>query len=261
MKKQYPLMLDLTNRPCLVVGAGEVAVRKIASLLAGGAVVTVISPEADPQIAEWAEQGQLKWLRTSYSGQDVRGYALVIAATNQPEVNLAVHQAVSSCGGWINVVDRPDLCNFTVPSVVRRGKLVIAVSTSGASPSLARRIKLQLEAAYGAEYADYVDFLAEMRQHVLTAVNDPGLRKQIFRRLLEDTYLHASDERRWEMAKALLAEVQVDGGRQGGNDDETVESGKPEEHACADADKLGDRPVEPVGPVCRMYGGGNCDER
>ncbi|WP_241236205.1 precorrin-2 dehydrogenase/sirohydrochlorin ferrochelatase family protein [Brevibacillus marinus] len=261
MSKQYPLMLDLTKRSCLVVGAGKVAVRKIASLLEAGAAVTVISPEADPQVAQWAQQGQLEWQQTVYSGQDVRGYALVIAATNRPDVNLAVHQAVSACGGWINVVDRPDLCNFTVPSVLRRGKLTIAISTAGASPSLARRIKQQLEAEFGTEYAAYVDFLAAMRQRVLAQVDDPAMRKQLFQQLLSDTYLHASEERRWQMAEALLAEAQVDGGGQGGNDDETVESGKPAEHAGAYADELGDRPVETVGPVRPMYGGRNRDER
>ncbi|UFJ39076.1 bifunctional precorrin-2 dehydrogenase/sirohydrochlorin ferrochelatase [Brevibacillus humidisoli] len=239
MRKQYPLMLDLTKRTCLVVGAGEVAVRKIESLLAAGAAVTVISPEADPQVVEWAAQGQLQWHQTTYNGQDVRSYALVIAATDRPDVNLAVHRAVTDCGGWINVVDRPDLCTFTVPSVVRRGKLAIAVSTSGASPSLARKIKQRLEGEFGTEYTGYVDFLAEMRQRVLAQVDDPGVRKQIFRRLLGDVYLHASDEHRYRMAEALLAEAQTDDGGQGGNDDETVESWKPQKQAGAYADKLG----------------------
>ncbi|MBO8163799.1 MAG: bifunctional precorrin-2 dehydrogenase/sirohydrochlorin ferrochelatase [Brevibacillus sp.] len=239
MRKQYPLMLDLTRRSCLVVGAGEVAARKIESLLAAGASVTVISPEASPQVAKWAAEGRIDWKRTPYTDQDVSGYALVIAATNRPEVNLAVHRAVSACGGWINVVDRPDLCNFTVPSVVRRGRLVIAVSTAGASPSLARKIKQRLEGTFGAEYEGYVDFLAEMRQRVLTQIDDPLKRKQIFRRLLADAYLYASDEQRDQMAAALLAAELTEGEGQGGNEDESLESRKPAQQAGAHADKLG----------------------
>ncbi|MFM1652325.1 bifunctional precorrin-2 dehydrogenase/sirohydrochlorin ferrochelatase [Brevibacillus sp. B_LB10_24] len=222
MKKQYPLMIDLTGRDCLVVGGGGVALRKAASLAAAGAIVTLISPELHPDLAEMVACGQVHWRKEPFGGQDVSGYDLVVAATDQPEVNFAVYQAVAANRGWINIVDRPDLCNFIVPSSVHRGKLVISVSTSGASPALARKIKQKIEQEFGPEYEQYLDFLAQMRRRVLAEVENPEKRRQLFQQLLDDAFLHASKEQQNQMAEALLERCKT-GGAQGGND-ETVES-------------------------------------
>ncbi len=239
MRHYYSLIIDLTGRPCLIVGGGEVACRKIESLAAAGAAVTVISPDLLPQARALADAGTITWRKERFASQDVSGYTLVVAATNQPEVNQAVYRAVKACGGWINIVDRPDLCNVIVPSAVQRGKLMISVSTSGASPGLAQKIKQEIERAYGPEYESYVDFLADMRQRVLAEVADPKRRREIFRRLLDDAYLTASDEQRKHMAAALLREQGPHGGMQGGND-ETLESRLAKEHACVNPDQLGD---------------------
>lgn len=207
MRNQCPLMLDLTERPCLVVGAGRVAERKINTLLQAGAAVTVISPEASWQIAQWAEEGRLCWQRQHYVDQPVEAYQLVIAATNDPAVNLRVHDKVIACGGWINIIDRPDLCNVMFPSVMQRGKLVISVSTTGASPSFARKVKKKLEQEYGSEYESYMEFLTEMRQRVMMEVSEQAERRRIFQQLLDERFVFATDEQRLQMATALLAEV------------------------------------------------------
>jgi precorrin-2 dehydrogenase/sirohydrochlorin ferrochelatase len=211
MRTFYPVMLDLTGKSCLVVGGGEVAARKIESLLQAGAAVTVISPEVVESVKEWAEAGRLAWRKERYQEQDVRGFALVVAATNQAEVNLAVYQAVKAADGWINIVDRPDLCNYIVPSVIQRGNLVISVSTSGASPSLAKKIKQRIEREIGPEYESYLEFLAEMRQQVLKQVADPKQRKELFQLLLDDAYVSADDEERYKMAAILLQETKERG--------------------------------------------------
>lgn len=206
MQTNYPIMLDLTNRRCLVVGGGEVAARKIESLLHARAQVTVISPDVVPSVAAWSEAGKLCWLAERYEREryEVKSFALVIAATNHPETNLEVYDEVRAVDGWINIVDRPDLCNYIVPSVIHRGKLVISVSTSGASPSLAKKLKRRIEQVIGPEYEAYLEFLAEMRQQVLQRVSNPKERKEIFQRLLEDDYVIASDEQRYKMAADLL---------------------------------------------------------
>lgn len=208
MNRYYPLMIDLTDRSCLVIGGGEVAARKIESLLESGARVVVISPQAVPLIVDWAERGMLDWRKETYVDQDVSGYTLVIAATNQPAVNLVAHQAVMKQGGWINIADRPDLCNFTMPSTVQRGKLLISVSTSGASPGLARKIRQAIEQEYGPAYEEYVEFLAEIRHKVLGQVKEPARRKEIFRLLLDDSFLKASKEERYSKVEALLVHVE-----------------------------------------------------
>lgn len=216
MQKHYPLILDLTGRFCLVVGGGEVATRKVESLLEAGAVVTVISPDGLPILEEWMALDLIQWEKRNFTfNEEVGKYALVVAATNHSEVNLSVYEAVTRVGGWINIVDRPDLCNFIVPSTVHRGKLVISVSTSGASPGLASKIKQKIDQEFGPEYEGYVNFLAEVRQHVLRTVKDPKQRRAIFRQLLHEEYLTATDEERYHKVAALLDHMKQEGaGRQ-----------------------------------------------
>ncbi|MGD8188777.1 precorrin-2 dehydrogenase/sirohydrochlorin ferrochelatase family protein [Brevibacillus ginsengisoli] len=216
MKKHYPLMIDLTGRFCLVVGGGEVATRKVESLLEAGAIVTVISPDGLTILEEWSAQGSIQWEKRSFMiDEGVDQYKLVVAATNNPEVNLSVYTAVTRVGGWINIVDRPDLCNFIVPSTVHRGKLVISISTSGASPGLASRIRQKIDQEFGPEYEGYVNFLAEVREHVLQTVDDPKQRRAIFRQLLNEEYLTATDEERNLKVAALLDHTkQAGAGRQ-----------------------------------------------
>lgn len=216
MHNYYPLILDLTGRDCLVVGGGEVATRKVESLMEAGANVSVIAPQVMPSMEEWARSSRITWIQEEFHGdEDVSSYALVVAATNLPEVNMTVYSAVQRTNGWINIVDRPDLCNFIVPSTVHRGKLVISVSTSGASPGLASKIKQKIELDFGEEYEEYVNFLAEMRQRVLLEVNDAKRRREIFRHLLNDEYVHATNEERKRMIEALLDSNEQEGaGRQ-----------------------------------------------
>jgi precorrin-2 dehydrogenase/sirohydrochlorin ferrochelatase len=238
MQTHFPIVLDLAGKSCLVVGGGEVATRKIEALLHAAAAVTVIAPLASEEIAAWAGAGKLTWRKEPYTPRAAAGYALVIAATDQAEVNLAVWRDVKDAGGWINIVDRPDLCNFIVPSVVQRGKLLIAISTSGASPGLSRKIRQRIEREIGSEYESYVEFLAAIRKQVMRDVTDPAKRKAIFRELLHDSYLTAGEEERYQMAAVLIRQHQSEAGPQGGND-ETLESRHAQEHACADTDQLG----------------------
>jgi precorrin-2 dehydrogenase/sirohydrochlorin ferrochelatase len=189
MKRFYPMMVDLTGRRCLVVGGGSVAERKTASLLEGGADVIVVSPDVTPGLQVWAEQGEITYHARPYRKGDAAGCTLVIAATDQEAVNRAVYEEAQACGAWINVVDRPDLCNFTVPSTLRRGQLQIAVSTGGASPTLAKKIRQELEKTYGPEYAVYLNLLKEMRQRIQKSVADAALRHQLMARLVDEEWM------------------------------------------------------------------------
>lgn len=186
MKPYYAMMIDLTGKRCLVVGGGVVAERKVTSLLEAGADVVVVSPTVTPKLADWADEGQLVLHSRFYQSGDGEGATLVIAATDDQQVNHLIYQEANQRGQWVNVVDQPALCNFTVPSTVHRGKLQIAISTHGASPSLAKQIRQELEETYGDEYELLLDLLQEARLWLQREVQDARRRKNVMRELVAD---------------------------------------------------------------------------
>ncbi|ELK41317.1 precorrin-2 dehydrogenase/ferrochelatase [Brevibacillus agri BAB-2500] len=207
--RPYAMMVNLENKRCAVVGGGQVAERKIASLLAAGAAVSVVSPSCTALIREWEQAGKLTLRLRPFVPEDVADAVLVIAATSDPAVNLAVYEA---CGPqqWVNVADRPDLCSFTVPSVVERGDLTVAISTGGNNPGLAKKMRRQLEAWIGPEYEDYTLFLGKMRRRVLALDKlSPANKRAILAELLDDRFLHwtrsGEIERRDRDAEAVVA--------------------------------------------------------
>ncbi|USG64526.1 bifunctional precorrin-2 dehydrogenase/sirohydrochlorin ferrochelatase [Brevibacillus ruminantium] len=184
----YPIMAKLQGKRCLVVGGGQVAERKIGGLLVAGADIVVVSPDCSHAVEEWAKEGSLTLFRRPFVPEDVRDALIVVAATNDPAVNLAVYQA---CGPhqWVNVVDSPDLCSFTVPSVVERGDLQIAISTGGHNPGLAKKLRRQVETYFGPEYAEYTAFLGAIRSRVLALSLDEKRKRELLTELLDDRFL------------------------------------------------------------------------
>ena len=159
----YMAALNLTGRRCLVVGAGAVGLEKIEGLLACDAEVVVVAPEADREVAELAESGAVEWRRRPYTAGDLEDCFLVIAATSDTDVNIAVYGDAEARAMLVNVVDVPPLCNFILPAIVRRGPIAIAISTAGASPALAKRMKSQIAELFGDEYAALALMLNEVR--------------------------------------------------------------------------------------------------
>ncbi|GAW93600.1 precorrin-2 dehydrogenase/sirohydrochlorin ferrochelatase family protein [Calderihabitans maritimus] len=189
MTSYYPVFFDLSRRPCLVVGGGKVAERKVRDLLRAGAAVTVISPQLTGGLEELARRGAIQYLARPYQAGDVEGYFLVVSATGDKSVNEQVARECHARDIPVNVVDAPALCTFIVPAVLRRGSLAIAVSTGGKSPYLAGKIKKKLEEEFGPEYAELTDLLGEVRDEVLKACQDPLKRKEVFRCLVESDLL------------------------------------------------------------------------
>jgi precorrin-2 dehydrogenase / sirohydrochlorin ferrochelatase len=159
----YMAALNLMGRRCLVVGAGTVGLEKIEGLLACDAEVVVVAPEADREVAELAESGAVEWRRRPYAAGDLEDCFLVIAATSDTDVNIAVYGDAESRAMLVNVVDVPPLCNFILPAIVRRGPIAIAISTAGASPALAKRMKSQIAELFGDEYAALALMLNQVR--------------------------------------------------------------------------------------------------
>jgi precorrin-2 dehydrogenase/sirohydrochlorin ferrochelatase len=160
----YIACLKLTGRRCLVVGGGEIGLEKIEGLLACDGEVTLIAPEAEPALREYAEEGSIRWEQRVYAGpEDLEGVFMAIAATNDTDVNIAVYDDAERRAMLVNVVDVPPLCNFILPAIVRTGPLAIAISTAGASPALAKRIKREVEGQFGEPYARLAVLLNEVR--------------------------------------------------------------------------------------------------
>src|SRR6476469_2655642 len=160
----YIACLKLSGRRCLVVGGGEIGLEKVEGLLACGGDVTLIAPQAHPALQELAAEGSIRWEERAYAGAaDLEGAFLAIAATDDSEVNIGVYEDAEERAMLVNVVDVPPLCNFILPAIVRSGPLAIAISTAGASPALAKRMKREIEGQYGEPYARLAVLLNEAR--------------------------------------------------------------------------------------------------
>ena len=160
----YIACLILDRRPCLVVGGGEIGLEKAEGLLACGAKVTLVAPQAVGELASYADEGTIAWERREYRSSDLDDKLLVIAATGITEVNTAVRDDAEARAMLVNVVDVPSLCNFILPAIVRTGPLAIAISTAGASPALAKRMKREIAETFGEPYARLAVILNEHRE-------------------------------------------------------------------------------------------------
>jgi precorrin-2 dehydrogenase / sirohydrochlorin ferrochelatase len=176
----YIACLRLTGRRCLVVGGGEVGLEKVEGLLACGAAVTLVAPAAHDALARLAAEGSIDWERRAYRAADLEGSFLVIAATNDSEVNIAVHEDAEARAMLVNVVDVPPLCNFILPAIVRSGPLAIAISTAGASPALAKRMKREIAEQFGEHYARLAVLLNDARGWAKATLPTFQERKEFF---------------------------------------------------------------------------------
>jgi len=179
----FPIFLKLTARPCIVIGAGALAESKIESLQAANASITVIAPAATPRIAAMAASGEITWHQRSYKSGDLAGNFLTVAATNDPAVNRAVFAEAQSAGILINAVDDPPFCDFYFPSVVRRGDLEIAISTSGQSPALAQRLRKEINDLLPLDTGDWLAELGNLRREVLEREPINESRRQLLHQL------------------------------------------------------------------------------
>lgn len=185
----YPINLNLRNRKCVVIGGGTVAERKVKTLLEFGATVVVVSPELSSGLQEMLSRKQITHIASQYEPRCLREALLVIAATDDRQINQTVALEADSHNILVNIVDDPELCTFFVPAIVRRGDVVISVSTSGKSPALARRIREQVESYFGPEYALLADLLGELRDEVKGRYSDSNERHQAFVRVLDSDVL------------------------------------------------------------------------
>ena len=180
-----PIFLDVTGRECVVVGGGEVAARKVEALLEANARVTVVSPRLSSQLQSLAARGVVTHIARDYERGDIHGCALVYAATGDPKLHRELVAEARVLGIPINVVDVPELCTFISPAVVNRGELQIAISTGGASPAFAARLRRALEDQFGSEYAMTLEVLRAARRRLHAEEIDPTDRMRRLKELAD----------------------------------------------------------------------------
>ena len=178
--RYYPAFIDLTERKCVVVGGGNIAERKVRSLVAAGARVRVISPDITSGLQKLSQDGRITHTSRKFTDRDLDGAFLAVAATDNEADNLRVARRRDML---INVVDRPELCTFIVPSSFTRGPLSVAISTSGASPALAREIRKDMEARYGSAFGVYLKKVSRLRARAMQAILEPAARMRFLNAL------------------------------------------------------------------------------
>jgi siroheme synthase-like protein len=184
-KNYYFACLDLTGRSCLVVGAGRVGAEKARGLIECGAKVTVVAPQADPEL-----QGlPVEWIRRSYRTSDLDGRFVVVAATSTNSVNRRIYADAEARSLLCNVADVPELCNFILPAVYRAGPIAVAVSTGGASPALGQRLRDQFAAQIGPEHVELASRLRELRPWVKSHYPTYEQRRDFFQQLVEEALI------------------------------------------------------------------------
>jgi precorrin-2 dehydrogenase/sirohydrochlorin ferrochelatase len=159
----YIACLRLKGRRCVVIGGGDIGLEKVEGLLACDADVKLVAPEAHPELQALADEGSIRWERRQYVGGDLDGCLIAIAATSDTDVNIRVFNDAEQRAMLVNVVDVPPLCNFILPAIVRTGPLAVAISTAGASPALAKRMKREISELFGEPYADLAVMLNDVR--------------------------------------------------------------------------------------------------
>jgi precorrin-2 dehydrogenase / sirohydrochlorin ferrochelatase len=205
--KYYPIFLDLSTHPCLVIGGGTVAERKVETLLSAQGKVTVISPTLTPQLHARAKDRVITVFQRPYRAGDLKGFSLVFVATDDAELHKHVADEAREAGVLLNVADQPEFCSFIVPAIVARGDLTIAVSTGGASPALARKIRHDLERSYGLEYELTLRVLARVREWVAKSQLTVDERRRLFTTLVESPLVEYVRERQIEKIDALLQQT------------------------------------------------------
>ncbi|MDD4237645.1 MAG: bifunctional precorrin-2 dehydrogenase/sirohydrochlorin ferrochelatase [Desulfotomaculaceae bacterium] len=204
MSRRYFISLNLTGKTCLVVGGGQVAERKVHTLLECSARVVVVSPSITPGLAKLIGEDKLVYRQGYYMDSDLDGVFLVIGAANREEVNRQVADDCATRNLIVNIVDDQANGDFFVPAVVRRGDLTIAVSTDGKSPMLARRIREDLEKIYGATFGEFLELLGDLRQEIIRNVTDQDKKKEILENMVDGEILSLLKEGYLETVKERL---------------------------------------------------------
>jgi len=207
MNTYYPVYVQLRERPCVVIGGGKIAEGKVDGLLAAQGKVTVISPDLTPHLQHLVEQKLIKYLARTYQPGDLTGAFMIICATDQAEINHKVWEEASANRQLVNVVDDTPRCNFIAPSILRKGDLTIAISTSGKAPALAVRLKERLQREIGPEYERFLELAGELREPLAQRIPDFETRKALWYELMDSGILNVLASGDESSAREIISQV------------------------------------------------------
>ena len=209
--KYYPINLNIRNRNCLVVGGGSVGTRKVMALADCGAVVTVVSPEVAEQLQELADKGSIELKKRFYRSSDLEGMFIVIGTTDNETVNQQISVDAQRHKVLCNIADHPEACNFILPSIVDRGDLVIAISTSGTSPAFAKKMRTDLEKQFGGEYAEFLRIMGAIRKKLLKNDHEPEAHKNLFEQMINRDLIDMIRNGKKKKINSLLFDILGEG--------------------------------------------------
>ena len=207
MNTYYPVYIQLREQACVVIGGGKIAEGKVDGLLAVEAKVTVISPEITPRLQELAKHNQIAYIARTYQPGDLTGAFIVICATDRAEINHQVWREASANNQLVNVVDDTPRCNFIAPSILRKGDLTIAISTSGKAPALAVRLKERLQRELGPEYGRFLELAGQLREPLAQHIPDFETRKALWYELVDSEILDVLARGDEGSAKEIISQV------------------------------------------------------
>lgn len=207
MAKYYPINLNLEGKKCVVVGAGSVAERKVRRLLECGARVEVVAPVVEKRLEKLARAGKVILKKNHINLRDINDSFLVICATGDRRINSLVSRYCQESRILVNVVDSPAECSFTLPAIVKRGDLLISISTSGASPALAKKIRKDLEKNFGKEYTMFLNLMKRLRPKVITKIKNLNTRKIFFEKAVNSNIIQLLRVGKERQAKAKLEQM------------------------------------------------------
>ncbi len=206
----YPILLRLDDKIALVAGGGEVARRKVETLLEFGASISIVARELIPELKKLVDNGTIRLVGKEFKPRHLDDVCLVIAATDDRQLNHKIAERARKKGILINAVDQPSDCNFIVPSILKRGELLIAISTSGRSPALAKGIREKLEGQFGGEYETFLILMGRLRNEILAKGLSQEENSQIFHGIVRSDILKAISGDDWEGVSSTLSKILPD---------------------------------------------------
>jgi len=205
--KYYPLFLNIADRRCVVVGGGDVAERKVERLLDFGAKVIVVGKELTPALESMKKEAKINHIDADYDKAVIDGAFLVIGATDRDEVNARISQDGREMGILVNIVDDPNKCDFVLPSVLKRGDLLIAISTGGKSPALAKKLREDMEQRFGTEYQALLDVMGQLRERLVVKGRASDENRRLFESVVHSDILEHIRDKSWEKVRKIIYDI------------------------------------------------------
>lgn len=205
--KYYPIYLDITNKRCIIVGGGDVAERKAERLLDFGAHVSVVGKSLTPLLETMKREGRIEHVEADYDEAFLRDAFLVIGATDRDDINAKISRDCKNKGVLVNIVDDPEKCDFILPSIMQQGDLLIAISTGGKSPALAKKMRHELEKLYGPEYQTLVKVMGNLRERLVMKGQSSNENKQLFESVIHSDILQHIKDKNWEHVKKIIYDI------------------------------------------------------